>query len=104
MQLGSGYRHWWDTSQSPPIILCICTCAQIAIRSVLEFYGGRDSVAGNVGCFVDAIGEAVTFGVIPLAHWTSVEGWTSFEVFACKLGSLDLFGWDPVSDLASVFI
>ena len=44
------------------------------------------------------------FGVIPLAHWTSVEGWTSFEVFARKISGVDLFGWDPVSDLASVFI
>ena len=46
----------------------------------------------------------MTFGVIPLAHWTSVEGWTSFEVFARKISGVDLFGWDPVSELASVFI
>ena len=54
--------------------------------------------------FVDTVGETVTFGMVPLAHWPSVEGGVGTKVFACKLVCVDFFGCDPVCNLTSVSV
>ena len=55
-------------------------------------------------CFVNTIGEAVSFRVMPMAHGPAVECWARGQVLPCKFCGIYLLWLDPVFALAGVFV